>query len=57
MTANETETVEEQKIEIGRGSVIRNNLTLAMLSLQTSLLFPGCAGRQALHWARLPWSH
>lgn len=39
------------------GRVIRYNLTLAVLSLQTSHLFLGCGGTQALRWANLPWSH
>lgn len=47
----------EGEIQIGRGRVITHNLTLAVLSLRTSLLFRGYAGTPALHWASLPSSH
>lgn len=50
-----TETAGQHRIEIERGSVITSSLTLEVLSPRTSLLFPGCAGRQAPHWASLPW--
>jgi len=47
----------QQWIYIGREDDISSKLTLAEPSLQTSHLFRGCGGKQALHWATLPWSH
>lgn len=45
------------QIKTGRGRFIAHILTLVELSLRTSLLSPGSAGRRALRWASLPSSH
>ena len=46
-----------KRFELEEAELLGDRFTLAELSPQTSRLFRGCAGRQALHWANLPSSH
>lgn len=55
--SKDDKTVKGNQIEIGRGRFITHILTLAELSLRTSLLSRGSAGRRALRWVSLPSSH